>query len=158
MARVLLPWEIHPVLVPRYLVPLANIAWDVQEAVAKSMLWASGDDLWVAGCRAYKWRIKRYQDAAIGELASWLSVGWTDNHFLLKVRGIPIRVYRSPGDAEIPDRYVEPGPMEERMLAEAFSLFDTPTPDAVFRLEMITTRVVLGVLLSVAGAVVMVLN
>lgn len=133
------PWELVPAFTPDRLEKLRAIAWEVQLRVARSVDWKHGENLWVAGCKAYVQRVLAFTLAARAEYADWLWAGFIDGQFVLKVGGIPIRILRPTDDGEVPEKYANPSDAEVRLRDAAYGLFQLPPTDLVWRLEVFTT-------------------
>lgn len=134
------PWDLMPPLRADRLDRLRRIAWQVQERVASSIDWAHGENLWVAGCKAYRQRVTAFSLAAKAEYADWLSVEMVRGQFVLKVGGVPIRMYRPPSEGEVPEKYTHATPEEAALLNHALTLFDLPPSGRLWRLEVHSTR------------------
>ena len=134
----LLPWQIHPALTEDRLTAVANIVWRVRVEVALRMEPDKGDSLWGTGCSAYERTCRAIAEAAAQDLKAWLSVEQADHHFLLKLGGVPVRIYRGDSEEPTPSRYAVPHNAEVAALQFAFQLAETPTPDKVFRIEVTT--------------------
>lgn len=133
------PWELLPPLRPEYLARIRKIAWDVQERVAAAIDWKNGENLWVAGCAAYSQRKFAFSVAAKAEYRDWLWAGFIEGQFVVRVLGVPIRMYRPPDDGDVPERYALPSEEESLISKGAYLLFDLPPSSLVWRLEVHTT-------------------
>jgi len=138
MATALLPWQIHSALAQDRLTAVAGILWRVRAEVSLRMEPGKGDTLWGAGCAAYERSCRALSDAAARDLKAWLSVARAENHFLIKIGGVPVRFYRGDPEEPTPTRYAVATDAEVAALQFAFHLADTPTPDKLFRIEVCT--------------------
>lgn len=133
------PWEIMPQLRADLLSRVRKVAWDAQVRVAARIDWKHGEDLWVAGCAAYKQRVRAFTIAASAEYQDWLWAGFIKNQFAVRLLGVPIRMYRPPEDGEVPEKYAHASEEELFISNGAYLLFDLPPSDRVWRLEVNTT-------------------
>ena len=133
------PWDLVPAFTPERLERLRTIAWDVQVRVARSVDWKHGENLWVAGCKAYRQRVLAFTLAAKAEYADWLWAGFIDSQFVLKLGGVPIRILRPTEDGEVPEKYANPSQTEVQLRDAAYGLFQLPPTVLVWRLEVFTT-------------------
>ncbi len=134
----LAPWEIHPALSEERLRDVARIVWDARASAARDAKWTEGDGLWDIGCRAY---VRTRHALVVSSMSlDWLSVSpRSHRQFVFRVGGVPVRFYRGdPETGVAPERYAAATEVELASLQEAFALFDTPTPDAYFRLVVTT--------------------
>lgn len=133
-----LPWELHPALTKERLSPIARIIWDARAGAADDAKWELGENRWDIGCRAFS-RIKRaIAQAAVHDLREFLSIQDESSYFVFKIGGVPVRVYRGDTEEDAPTRYAVARTQERLDLQYAFALFDTPTPDAIFRIVVET--------------------
>ena len=134
----LAPWEIHPALSEERLRDIARIVWAARESAARDAKWEEGDGIWDIGCRAY---VRTRHALAVASMCrDWLSVSPSSHRrFVFKIGGVPVRFYRGdPETGVAPERYAAATQVEVASLQQAFALFDTPTPDAYFRLVVTT--------------------
>ncbi len=111
------PSSIHRALSSEFLTPIADRLWRVQRKVSKHLQLHEGDNDWVAGCTAYQRRVYALTLMARDDaFRDWLSVGFIDGQFCIKVLGFPIRIYRAPEEGGIPDKYMTPSRGELTLL------------------------------------------
>src|SRR5688572_11889626 len=108
------PTDVHWALSPEFLTPVADVLWTVHAKVAKHLQPHEGDDVWVAGCTAYKRRCVALERMAMNaSTRTWFWAGFVGNHFTIRIHGFPIRIYRAPeerepgddGEIQVPERY-----------------------------------------------------
>ncbi|MDB4874574.1 MAG: hypothetical protein JWM41_1020 [Gemmatimonadetes bacterium] len=150
MPVVLKPWEIHPSLTLERLLVVGEILWRVRRQVALRIETKKGDTLWGAGCSSFERTCFALTQAAAGPHREWLAVDRKEGHFVVKIGGVPLRFYRAVDEELAPMRYAEACASERAALQTAFDLIDTPTPDHVFRLEVITDSLGMPTIVSLA--------
>lgn len=114
------PAALHPSLTEERLRAIAQIVWDQATAVAEIAEPERGDDGWVLGCRRYQWVRHALSKAALGELVEFLSVTPRSTHFLVRVGGVPIRIYRGDRSKPVPTRYATASRVEAEQLEMVF--------------------------------------
>ncbi len=134
------PTSISTCLADKYLTPIADRLWRVQEKLSRHVQPNEGDDSWVAGCTAYKRRCFALEHMQLEEeFRPWLWAGSVDGHFTIKLDGFPVRIFRTPAEGEIPDRYVERSQMELALLGSALGTPSNEVPDYLYRIEVVST-------------------
>ena len=142
------PTDVHWALSPEFLTPIADVLWKVHAKVAKHVQPHEGDDIWVAGCTAYKRRCVALEKMNLDPKKPWFWAGFVGNHFTVRIHGFPIRIYRAPeerepnidGDIEVPERYANPSQGELEFLGDALELPLGKLPARLYRIEVLTRQ------------------
>jgi hypothetical protein len=107
------PWEAIPALTSDRLIRVADILRRSRDSAARHAKPKLGDSLCSIGLVAFDRSRYALTLAASDVYKSWLSVEEADNHFIIKIAGIPTRFYRGDPDLPIPARTLKIGPEEQ---------------------------------------------
>lgn len=133
------PWEIHPELTSARLQAIASIIREVREEVVAEHRPSVGDGPWALGCRAYERTLNRIRRAATSaEYGSWLTlVDDAGLHLVFAIGGVPLRLYRTDSDEQVPSRALRRFHPEIEAQQLAFEFF-SETEDLFSRLAIET--------------------
>ena len=137
------PSAVSPVLTPQHLTPIADRLWAVQAKVARHVQPDEGDDNWVAGCTGYRRRCVVLERMQLeDEFKNWLWAGYINGHFVVKISGFPLRVFRNPdeADSDVPPRYAKRHQTELALLGFALAVPSDEQPEFLYRIEVVTGK------------------
>jgi hypothetical protein len=122
------PWEVDPVLKPRRLALLAQVAIETRNRAFAEADREQGDTNWGLGCKAHeRFRHALFQ-LAQGAESPWLRVQREGLSFSVLVESTPIRVYRG-SSLRPPMHYVRSMAVEAQAIDERqLGLFGDVTP------------------------------
>jgi len=114
------PWELLPALTSDRLIRVADILRRSRDSAARHAKRKLGDSLCSIGLVAFDRSRYALTLAAADVYKDWLSVKEEDNHFVIKIKGVPARFYRGDPDLPVPARTLKIGPEEKLETQLAF--------------------------------------
>jgi hypothetical protein len=130
------PWASLKGLKEDCIIRVADILRRARDSAARHAKPHLGDKLCSIGLVAYERSCHALALAAIHEYADWLSVMFEDNHFVVKIHGVPSRFYRGEEDLPIPARTLRIGFREQLSLDAAFQGCGLSPDIQCFRFEV----------------------
>jgi hypothetical protein len=134
------PWEIEPVLKPRRLVLLAQVAVETRTRAFAEANRDEGDTNWGLGCKAHERFAHALEKLAEGAESPWLRVRREGLAFSAFVEQVPVRVYRGSA-LRPPMKHVRAMAAERRVVDDRqLALFDAgPAPSPWFWMMAVET-------------------
>ena len=129
-----LPWELHPALEEARLRAVARVVQNVCHDSAADHQPDKGETAWSLGCVRYDRLRFALRTAAAGECEGWLEVGANPGlYMLLKIGGVPVRIYHGEEDQTAPARYALPHLEELHAMQLALDGMEAPEEERSFR-------------------------
>src|SRR6267143_598448 len=129
-----LPWELHPALEEARLRAVARVVRDVCHDSAADHQPDKGETVWSLGCVRYDRLRFSLRAAAEGEHQAWLETGPNRGlYMLLKIGGVPVRIYHGEEDRAAPARYAQPHVEELQAMQLALDGMEAPEEERSFR-------------------------
>jgi pimeloyl-ACP methyl ester carboxylesterase len=129
-----LPWELHPALEEARLRAIARVVQNVCHDSAADHQPEKGETAWSLGCVRYDRLRFSVQAAAQGEHVAWLEMVPTRGlYMLLKIGGVPVRIYHGEEDETAPARYALPTVAELHAMQLALDGTQAPEEERAFR-------------------------
>jgi hypothetical protein len=107
------PWDYWPMFTQDRLVAVGDILRRSRDSAARNAKRKLGDSLCSIGLVAFDRSCTGLTRAAAQEYREWLSIDPHDNHFIIKICGVPARFYRGDAEMPIPAKTLDLGPGEK---------------------------------------------
>jgi hypothetical protein len=129
-----LPWDLHPALEEARLRAVARLVRDVCHESAADHQPEKGETAWALGCVRYDRLRFALRTASESEYKAWLEVVPTRGlYMLMKIGGVPVRIYHGDEDETAPARYAQPSVAELHAMQLALDGTQAPETDRSFR-------------------------
>jgi len=129
-----LPWELHSALEEARLRAVARVVRNVCHDSAADHQPDKGETAWSLGCVRYDRLRFSLRAAGEGEHQAWLGLEANRGlYMLLKIGGVPVRIYHGDEDRPAPARYALPHVEELHAMQLALDGMAAPEEDRSFR-------------------------
>jgi hypothetical protein len=129
-----LPWDLHPALEEARLRAVARVVRDVCHESAADHQPEKGETAWALGCVRYDRLRFALRTAADAEQKAWLEMAPNRGlYMLLKIGGVPVRIYHGDDDRAAPRNYAEPKTAELHAMQLVLDGMEAPEEDRSFR-------------------------